>query len=180
MTPPDVSQHIQDANTAVASQRYTDAKFEIQQAILGVELEIGYQILDNLPKSVSGMSFDENNDQVSSSDYGFVGFMVGRSYQGNAKVLNFSIVSNNVLVSTYGSMMTNSSYANSEGNQKTVNLEGNRGVLRFENGNYELGIPLGQSSLLMFDCDGFADENEVMNAAKLFKVNEIKQQLGEQ
>lgn len=180
LTPPDVSQHIQEANTAVASQNYTTAKFEIQQAILGVELEIGYKILENLPSNVSGMSFDENNDQVSSSGYGFVGFTVGRSYEGSSKVLNFSVVSNNVLVSAYGSAMTNSSYSSSEGEQKTINIDGNRGVLRFENGNYELGIPLGQTSIILFDCDGFTDENEVVNAAKLFKINEIKQQLGEQ
>jgi len=180
LTPPNVSQHIQDANTAVASENYTTAKFEIQQAILGVELEIGYKILENLPSNINGMSFDESNDQVSSSGYGFVGFTVGRSYEGNGKVLNFSIVSNNVLVSAYGSAMTNASYSSSEGEQKTVNIDGNKGILRFENGNYELGIPLGQSSIILFDCDGFVDENEVINAAKLFKINEIKQQLGEQ
>ncbi|MEN0050506.1 MAG: hypothetical protein AAF806_25800 [Bacteroidota bacterium] len=180
LTPPNVSQHIQDANTAVANQNYTSAKFEIQQAILGVELEIGYKILENLPNTIDGMSFDENNDQVSSSGYGFVGFTVGRSYEGSGKVLNFGIVSNNVLVSAYGSAMTNSSYSSSEGEQKTVNMDGNRGVLRFENGNYELGIPLGQTSIIIFDCDGFANENEVINAAKLFKINEIKQLLGEQ
>ncbi|MEM8523643.1 MAG: hypothetical protein AAGG68_03315 [Bacteroidota bacterium] len=180
LTPPDVSQHIADANTAVASKNYTNAKFEIQQAILGVELEIGYKILENLPSTVNSMSFDENNDQVSSSGYGFVGFTVGRSYEGNNKVLNFSVVSNNVLISAYSSMMTNASYSSSEGEQKTVNIDGNRGVLRFENGNYELGIPLGQTSIIVFDCDGFADENEVLNAAKLFKINEIKQLLGEQ
>ncbi|MEM9887804.1 MAG: hypothetical protein AAF849_18055 [Bacteroidota bacterium] len=180
LTPPDVAMHITRANEAVTQAQYTDAKFAIQQAILGVELEIGYAILEGLPQSINGMNFLEEEDQVSSTGYGFVGFTVGRVYESNNKALQFSIVSNNILVNSYSGMISNAGYASNEGDYKSVMIDGNKAILQYSGGNYELGIPLGQSSLIVLDCDGFADESEVIQVAKQFKVNEIKAALGEQ
>ncbi|MEM1327372.1 MAG: hypothetical protein AAGI23_15520 [Bacteroidota bacterium] len=180
LTPPDVSQHLSDADAAIASNDYSTAKFNIQQAILGVELEIGYAILDDLPKTVQGMSFDESNDQVSSSGAGYLGFTLGRNYESNNKVLNFGIVSNSLLVASYSSILTNSTYTDGEGNQKRVNIDGNTGALTYDDGNYELALPIGSSSVMLFDCNGFANENEVIAAVKLFDINGIQQLLGEQ
>ncbi|MEM9848560.1 MAG: hypothetical protein AAF847_11765 [Bacteroidota bacterium] len=180
LTPPDVAMNITQANEAVSNAQYSEAKFAIQQALLGVELEIGYEILDGLPTTIDGMNFLEAEDRVSSTGFGFAGFTVGRIYEGSKKALNFSIVSNNLLITSYSSMINSGSYANSEGDYKSVMVDGNKGILQYNNGNYELGIPLGQSSLLVIECDGFTDEQAVMNAVNQFKINDIKALLGEQ
>jgi len=180
LTPPDVNMHIAQANEAITQDRLSDAKFEIQQAILGVELEIGYDILENLPKTINGMNFKEDDDQVSSAGVGFIGFTIGRYYNSGNKALSFGIISNNILVTSYSSMLTNAGYTSSEGDYKRVNIDGNQGVIQYKSGNYELGIPLGQSSIIVLDCDGFADESEVLSVAKQLNINDIKKKLGEQ
>ncbi len=180
LTPPDVSKHINEAEAAVSAQSYAEAKFAIQQAMTGVELEIGYDILDNAPESVAGMTFNKEEDQVVSSGYGFVGLVIGRRYEGNKKEMTFQVMNNNAMANLYSGMLTNSNYSDNSGEQKTINLEGNEGVLRYESGGYELGVPFGQTSILILSYKGFKDEAEVMEAAKTFKVNEIKRRLGEQ
>lgn len=180
LTPPDVNENIVAAETAVAAEDYSAAKFAIQQAMTGVELEIGYDILDNAPETVLEMNYVAEDDQVVTTGYGFLGLVIGRSYKSKKKEMTFQVMNNNAMVNLYSGMLTNASYASSEGDQKKVDVDGNEGVLRYENGNYELGIPLGQASILILSCEGFSDEAEVLAAAKVFKVNEIKQRLGEQ
>lgn len=180
LTPPDVKMHIGEATAALNTQNYSGAKFNIQQAMVGIELEIGYAILDAAPKSVNGTDYIPEEDQVTSTGIGFVGLVVGRAYKGNKKNMSFAVMNNSALVGTYGVLMTNASYSSSEGDQKAISLDGNRGIIKYENGDYEVGVPLGTNSIFILNCEGCADENEVMNAARLFKVNDIKKMLGEQ
>ncbi len=180
LTPPDVNMHLTEATAAVNNQNYNGAKFNIQQAITGVELEIGYAILESAPTSVNGAAYVPAEDQVASTGIGFVGLTIGRKYQGNKKEVNFGVVNNSALVGAYGMMLNNANYSSSEGEQKAISLDGNRGIIKYENGNYELGVPLGTNSIFILNCKGFEDENEVMAAARLFNVNEIKKLLGEQ
>ncbi len=180
LTPPDVKLHIGDAKTATNEQRFADAKFNIQQALAGVELEIGYAILESLPQTVNGMNYQPDEDQVTSTGVGFVGLVIGRAYEGSKKSMEAGIVNNSMLVSAYSMALSNSNYNSSDQEQKPISLDGNRGVIKYNDGDYELGIPLGQNSVFTLQCRGFADENEVINVAKQFKVNDIKKQLGEQ
>ena len=45
---------------------------------------------------------------------------------------------------------------------------------------YTLLVPLGQSSLIVWECINFATEQDVMNAANAFDIDGIKKMLGEQ
>jgi len=180
LTPPDVNSHIDQAITAAGAENFSDAKFNIRQAITGVELEIGYSILENTPTSVNDMDYLPEQDQVTSTGIGFVGLAIGRQYASKKQALSFGVMNNSALIAAYSGMLTNANYANAEGEQKQVSLDGNQGVLRYEDGDYELGVPLGQNSILLLEFEGFEDENEVMAAAKLFKPNDIKALLGEQ
>lgn len=180
LTPPDVKLLLTDAGTAAKEQRYADAKFNIQQALAGVELEIGYAILESLPQNISSMKYAPDEDQVTSSGAGFIGLMIGRNYKGGKKSINAGIVNNSMLAAAYGTMLSGSTYNSNDQSQKPITVDGNRGVLKYDDGDYELGIPLGQSSVFTLQCRGFADENEVLNVAKQFKINNIKKLLGEQ
>src|SRR2546423_10494082 len=58
-TPPDVNQNLTEAEASFAKNKYTDARYSVQQAILGVELEIGKQILKNLPDNINTLKKDK-------------------------------------------------------------------------------------------------------------------------
>jgi len=180
LTPPDVNSHIDQAMSAATAENFSDVKFNIKQAITGVELEIGYAILDNAPTSVNGMDYVPEQDQVTSSGIGFVGLAIGRQYESKKQALSFGVMNNSALIAAYSGMLTNANYADQEGEQKQVSLDGNQGVLRYVDGDYELGVPLGQNSILLLEFEGFEDENEVMTVAREFKPNAIKDLLGEQ
>src|SRR5882672_3395771 len=89
-TPPDVKQNLDDADKAYQSKSYGDARYSVQQAMLGVELEIGNQILKSLPSSVSGLNKVEAEDQVASSGFGWAGLVISRRYN-DAKEKEFKV-----------------------------------------------------------------------------------------
>lgn len=180
LTPPDVNKHIKEAEVALAADQYKNAKFALQQAMTGVELEIGYDVLDKLPTSVLGVDYVKEDDGVYSSGVGFVGLVISRNYRNKSKEIEFTTMNNNAVANLYGGMMGSGTYASSEGDQKAINLDGNSGILRYDSGYYELGVPFGQTSIFLMKCKGCKDENEVIEAAKALKINDIKKRLGEQ
>lgn len=181
LTPPDVNNHLANAETSLSASQYAAVRYELRQALLGVELEIGYQILAMLPEAVSGMAFQPDNDQVMSDGTGFVGLAIAREYGDHRKGVSAGLFNNAALMSFYSGMLAGANYASSEGESKTVNVQGYRGALTFDGeSEYELGIPIGQSTLFRMTCTGFADENEVMQAVEVFPLKEIGQKLGEQ
>jgi hypothetical protein len=78
---------------------------------------------------------------------------------------------------------TNSAFAQSSmsnENWKQTKLKGNRAIIQYEQSSgYKLSVPIGQSTLLVFEGINFSDENEMMKAAEQFNVDAIKQTLGE-
>src|SRR5205085_1856227 len=57
-TPPDVKENLATAETSFKAGSYGDARYAVQQAMLGVELEIGRQILKSMPETISGLKKD--------------------------------------------------------------------------------------------------------------------------
>ena len=49
--PPDVKAQMAEAETAHAAKNYSDARYSLQQALMGVEIQLGRQILKSLPAS---------------------------------------------------------------------------------------------------------------------------------
>jgi hypothetical protein len=183
MTPPDVNKSMTDAETAFKSKDYNDTRFNIQQALTGIELEIGYQMLDSMPKNIDGLDYKDEDDQVLSTGYGFAGFNVARSWRNkDDKSMNVSIMNNAAMSSSYNMILTNPGYMNSSNNnQKTVKVGTYRAVLTAEeNGSFSLGIPLGQSSLIAMTFQDYKDEDEVIHSAQQLNIDGIKTMLGEQ
>src|SRR5687768_14201297 len=53
-TPPDVKANLTTAETAFKGGNYGEARYAVQQAMLGVELEIGQKILKSMPATIAG------------------------------------------------------------------------------------------------------------------------------
>lgn len=183
MTPPDVNANIDDARASLNNKSYSQARFAIQEAMRGVELQIGENILSDFPSSVNGLNAQTDKDQITSSGYGFVGFNVGRNYLGGNQEISVLVNNNSVMVSGVNTYMMNASYSqnNTDGPQyKRITVQGNKALITYDDSQgYKLSVPLGQSTIFVMSCVNFSTEEEVMAASDKFDLNQIKTQLGE-
>jgi len=183
-TPPDVQQNIADAQSAYKSGSYGDARYAVQQAMLGVEMEIGNKILNSLPESISGLSKDASADQVTSTGFGWVGLTIKREYNNSDKEFRVMVANNSMMMAAVNMYLSNGGYSQSTGgeqNWKQTKLKGHRAIIEYNEGSgYKLSVPLGQSSLIVFEGVNFATEPDMMKAAETVDVDGIKATLGEQ
>ena len=184
-TPPDVKQNLTDAETAYKKSSYGEARYAVQQAMLGVELEIGNKILKSLPESVVGLNKEPDADQVTSTGYGWAGLTIHREYiDTKDKELRITVANNSVWMAGVNAYMTNGGYAqqtNGQQNWKQTKVKGNKAIIEYdESSGYKLSVPLGQSSLIVYEGVNFASEADMMKAAEAIDIDGIKKQLGEQ
>ena len=184
-TPPDVKQNLSDADAAYKTGSYGEARYAVQQAKLLVELEIGQKVLKSLPESISGLPKNEQRDQVTSTGYGWAGLTIQREYANTEdKLFRTTVANNSAWMSSVNMYLANSGYAqqtNGQQNWKQTKVKGHRGVIEYdESSGYKLSVPLGQTSIIVWEAINFATEQEVMSAANNFDIDGLKKMLGEQ
>ena len=184
-TPPDVAQNIADAQSSYKSGSYGDARYSIQQAMLGVEMEIGDKVLKSLPESISGLDKDPSADQVTSTGYGWAGLTIQREYNdNNDKEFRVTVANNAAWMSALNMYLAGGGYSQTTGgeqNWKQTKFKGNRAIIEYDEGSgYKLSVPIGQSSLVVFEGVNFATEPDMMKAAETVDIDGIKKMLGEQ
>lgn len=183
-TPPDVNQNLADAETAYKSGSYGEARYAVQQAMLGVEMQIGQKVLKSLPETVSNLPRIEEADQVTSTGYGWAGLTIVREYRTDDKELKATIANNSAWMSAVNMYMANGGYAQTTGGQqnwKQTKVKGHKAIIEYdESSGYKLSVPLGQSSLIVWEGINYASEQEMMSAASAFDIDGIKKMLGEQ
>jgi hypothetical protein len=181
--PPDVKQNLTDAEAAFKAASYGEARYAVQQAMLGVEMEIGNKVLKSLPETVSGLPKNAPGDQVTSTGWGWVGLTIKREYLKDDKQLTTTIANNAAWMSAVNMYLANGGYSqqtNGEQNWKQIKVKGHRAVIEYsDDSGYKLSIPLGQSSLIVFEGINFASEQEMVAAANAFDIDGIKKTLGE-
>ncbi len=183
-TPPDVNGNLSTAENSFKAGSYGEARYAIQQAMLGVELQIGQNILKGLPETVAGLPKQGEKDQVASSGFGWVGLTIQREYLKDDKQLTFTLANNSMWMSALNMFLTNGALGQTttgdKQNMKQIQVKGNKAVIQYEdNTGYKISIPLGQSSLLMFEGINFTNEQEITAAANAFDIDAIKKTLGE-
>lgn len=181
-TPPDVRGNLNSAETAFKTSNYSDARQSLQQAILGVEMEIGQQLLKSMPESVNGLPKQSEKDHVVSSGWGFTGLTIHREYMKEDKQLSMTIANNAIMMNAINMFFSNGAFAQSttDQNWKQTKLKGNKAIIQFDQSSgYKLSVPLGQSTLIVFEGINFSNEQEVIKAAEQFDVESIKKTLGE-
>ena len=181
-TPPDVRKNIAGAETAYRSGDLSGARYAVRQAILGLEMEIGRKVLDDLPESVKGIKMVSEEDRVSSMSIGFEGLTIERVYRSDEQELSLIIGNDAALLSAVSLFMASGAYGTStDQNHKEVEFQGKHGVLEYdEYSGYTLSVPFGQSSIFIAKGINFSNENEIMEAAGEINLNKIMKNLGEQ
>lgn len=183
-TPPDVKANLAEAETAFKATSYGEARYAVQQAMLGVEMEIGNKVLLSLPETVSGLPFQKPSDKVTSTGWGWVGLTIEREYLKDDKQLRTLIANNSAWMSAINLYLANGGYAQTTGgeqNWKQTKVKGHRAVIEYdESSGYKLSVPLGQTSLIVWEAVNFATEQEVMTAANAFDIDGLIKTLGEQ
>ncbi len=184
-TPPDVKQNLADAEAAYKKASFGESRYAVQQAMLGVELEIGNQILKSLPETVVGLAKDKEEDQVTSTGWGWAGLTIQRKYNdAKEKQLSLTIANNAAWMTGVNAYLSAGGYAqqtNGEQNWKQTKIKGYRAIIEYNEGSgYKLSVPIGQSSIIVYEGVNFATEPEMMKACEVIDIDGIKKQLGEQ
>ncbi|MFM7193270.1 MAG: hypothetical protein ACKOYP_00605 [Bacteroidota bacterium] len=184
-TPPDVNQNLSDAEAAWQAGNWGESRYSLQQAMLGVEMEIGQKILKSLPETITGLKKVEALDEVTSTGFGWVGLTIERVYQGGAdKELKVIVANNAAWMTAVNMYLSGGGYAQATGGQqsmKQTRVKGYRAVIEYDEGSgYKLSVPVGQSSLIVYEGINFASEQEMTTAAGAIDIAGIKKMLGEQ
>ncbi|HEU5145725.1 MAG TPA: hypothetical protein VFT90_03385 [Chryseosolibacter sp.] len=182
-TPPDVKQNLSDAETSYKAGSYGEARYAVQQAMLGVEMEIGKKVLESLPEAVSGLDKVAESDQVTSTGYGWAGLTIRREYLKDDKQLTATVANNSALMSAMNMYLANGGYSqttNGEQNWKQTKVKGHKAIIEYDDATgYKLSVPLGQTSMIVWEGINFSSEQDMMAAANSFDVDGIKKMLGE-
>jgi hypothetical protein len=179
----DVPASIDAASTAYKSQNYIQSRNSIREAIQGIELEIGKKVLESLPQSVSDLSRQDDADRVTSSGIHFAGLMIEREYAKGDQELRVTIANNSAWLSAVNLYLSGGGYATTDEQQnyKKITFQGYQGIIEYdESAGYKLSVPFGQSSIFVLNGINFSNEQQMMNAAGKFSIENIKKQLGEQ
>lgn len=182
-TPPNVNENLTSAEASFKSGNYGEARYSVQQAMLGVELEIGQAILKAFPETVANIKKNAADDQVTSTGWGWAGLTIHREYEEGDKQFKITVANNAVWMQAINMFFNNAGYAQTNGGEqkwKQVKVKGYRSIIEFDkNSGYKLSIPLGQTSMVMFEGINFATEQDMMNAANQIDLDGIKAKLGE-
>lgn len=181
-TPPDVAQQIVDAEKAYKTASYSEARYSVQQALLGVELQLGREILKSLPQTVSGLATDTTKDRVTSTSWGWSNLTIQRIYNKDDKQLEMT-VGNMPMYAGLANIYFSGVYSQSSGdnpNVKQIKVKGNKAIIKYDqNEGYTVLVPLGQSGMIAWQGINFANETDMMTAVNTFDVDRVKKLLGE-
>jgi hypothetical protein len=183
--PPDVKLQMEEAETAHKAKNYSDARYSLQQALQGVEIQLGREILKSLPKAINTLPVDTLQDKVSSSQWGWSNMSIQRVYKDGAdKQLTITIGNAGIYSSMATIYFANAGMLEASGekqNYKQVKVKGNKAIIEYEDRKgYTLIASIGQTAVIVWECINFANEQDVMTAANSFDIDGIKKMLGEQ
>jgi hypothetical protein len=182
-TPPDVNENLSEAENSFKAGSYSAARYSLQQAMLGVEMEIGQKVLKSFPETVNALPTIPESDQVTSTGYGWAGLTIVRVYNKDDKQLKTTVANNSAWMSAVNMYLANGGYSQTNGGQqnwKQTKVKGYKAIIEYnDDSGYKLSVPLGQSSLIMWEGINYKNEQEMMAAANTFDIDGIKKMLGE-
>lgn len=181
LKPPDVIEQIKNAESAFESVSYNETRFYIKEAIRGIELEIGHDILMSMPDNINGIDYEENEDKVYSTGVGFAGMEVSRTYYGSDGLIRASIANSAAFNSAAKMALSSGNYSGFDDNSKIIRYKEYKALVELdESSGFELSVPFGQSSVFILKCEICQTEDELFSIADNFDFNEFKNLFGEE
>lgn len=182
--PPDVNMNLTESENAFKKSQFGEARYGLQQAMLGVELMMGKELMRSFPLRLGGLPADTTMDKVSSSGWGWAGLTIERFYRQSEKEFQIMVANNATWMQAVNLYLTNNGFAQQTADNqqwKQVRFQETRSVIEFDkDSGYTLSVPVGQTTLVVLKGINFATEPEFMAAAGEVNINLIKQKLGEQ
>jgi hypothetical protein len=179
-----VQQQMTDAEKSFRESHYSNARYSIQQALTGVEIQLGKLILKSLPPRVNDVTQDTTRNVVYSNQWGWNNLTIQTVYKDNADKQMTLTIGNNVyyagLVNMFAYSAASTQANGSEQNVKQTQVKGNKALITFDDSKgYSLILPLGQTSCIVWECVNFDTEEQVMSAAQSFDIEGIRKMMGE-
>lgn len=177
-TAQDFAKAMATAKSAYSAGKLEDTHFALEQAMQEVDLIIGKEVLKLLPQKMDSLATDAKDDNVS-SNIGFVGATIHRSYGKGQRKADISIISNSPLIAMMNSYLNSPLLGGmmNDGKTKKVKVQGYKARLEKQDGsaegknNYELQIPLG-SALITFKVDDCTD-TQILGLAETIPLQQI-------
>ena len=177
-TAQDFAKDMATAKSAYNAGKLEETHFALQQAMQEIDIIIGKEVLKLLPAKMDSLTVNTKDDNVS-SNIGFVGATIHRSYGKFTKKADLSIISNSPMVAMLNTVLNAPLFGGmmKDENSKTVKVHGYKARLERKPGsaddkyNYDLQVPLG-SALITFTVDDCTD-SEILAMANTIPLPEI-------
>ena len=174
----DFTKDMATAKAAYNAGKLEETHFALQQAMQEIDLIVGKEVLKLLPPKMDSLTINTKDDNVS-SNVGFVGATIHRSYGKYAKKADLSIISNSPMVAMINTFLNTPILGGmmNDANTKTVKVQGYKARLEKKPGSaedkndYELQVPLG-SALITFAVDDCSD-TEILAMANTIPLPQI-------
>lgn len=174
----DFAKAINTAKSAYNSGKLEETHFALQQAMQEVDMIIGKEVLKLLPQKMDALDANPKDDNVS-SNIGFVGATIHRTYGKADKKADLSIISNSPLVAMMNTVLNMPLMGGlmNDGKTKTIKVQGYKARLEKQAGSkegitdYDLQIPIG-STLITFKVNDCSD-SEIQAMANTIPLQQI-------
>ena len=174
----DFSKSMASAKSAYNSGKLEETHFALQQAMQEVDMTIGKEVLKLLPAKMGDLTINSKDDNVT-SNIGFVGATIHRSYGNGDKKVDLSIISNSPMIAMTNTLLNSSLLGGmmNDGKTKTIRIQGYKATLEKESGlkdgnsDYTIQIPLG-STLITFKVNNSTD-SEIQTLGNTIPLQQI-------
>jgi hypothetical protein len=165
------------AQTAYTGGKLEETHYALLQAMQELDITIGKEVLKLLPPKMEDRQVKTADDNVS-SNVGFIGATIHRSYGDTSREAELNIISNSPLIAMLNTMLNTPMLGGmmSDANNKNVKVQGYKGRLTASDlsdgkKKYEIQIPLG-SALLTFSV-GDCTETQMLAMANTLPMQQI-------
>lgn len=175
----DFTKDVAAARTSYTSGNLEDTHFNLQQALQELDIIIGKEVLKLLPTALGTMNANTKDESVT-SNVGFIGATIHRSYGVAPKMANLDIISNSPLVASLNSILNMPLIGGMmrDENNKTIKVQGYKSRLeRSDAGDgkfdYKIDIPFSSALLTLSVND--TNESEITGMANKLPLKDIAQ-----
>lgn len=165
------------AQTAYTGGKLEETHYALLQAMQELDITIGKEVLKILPPKMEDRTVKTKDDNVS-SNVGFIGATIHRTYGDTSRKADLTIISNSPMIAMLNTLLNTPMLGGmmADANNKNIKVQGYKGRLTASDlsdgkKKYEMQIPLG-SALVTFSVDD-CTEAQVMAMANTLPMQQI-------